>query len=187
MTTPTLQDVPLSPEQRQAQEQRERYDRMTRNVAIGGLILCPALILLPPRKLDLYTYALGLGFYLSADHLCKVRTGLDIIDQLGTVRFTRRLPTERAEEMHKVLQEERDKGRRPLERKDPGAEKEEKGIFGRIWMGDETEGWKERRLEEERRAVAEGKSYTDVIMEQIWEVWNWDKKKDGKDDEEKKE
>jgi hypothetical protein len=56
--------------------------------------------------------------------------------------------------------------------------------LGRLWMGDETEGWKERRLEEEKKALEEGKGYTDMILEQIWDVWNWDKKK-GKDDEKK--
>lgn len=33
--------------------------------------------------------------------------------------------------------------------------------------------WKENRLREEREALEEGKGYGDIIMEQIWEVWNW--------------
>jgi hypothetical protein len=89
--------------------------------------------------------------------------------------------------MQKILQEEREKSRRALERQDPSAQGGEKSILGRLWMGDEKEGWKERRLEEEKKALEEGKSYTDMIFEQIWEVWNWDKKKDGKDGEGRKE
>ena len=55
--------------------------------------------------------------------------------------------------------------------------KEGQSLWTKIWMGGEDEGWKERRMEEERKALEEGKTYTDLILEQIWEVWNWDKKK----------
>lgn len=91
------------------------------------------------------------------------------------------LPTERAREVQRKLAEEREKGRRAL-----GKTEEDKSVLQKIWMGDETEGWKERRLEEEKKALAEGKSYTDMIFEQIWDVWNWDKK-GKKEDEGKKE
>lgn len=91
------------------------------------------------------------------------------------------MPTEKAQEMQRLLREEREKGRRAL-----GVE-EDKGVLGRLWMGDEKAGWKERRLEEERKALEEGKSYTDMIVEQIWDVWNWDKKKGGDGSGEKKE
>jgi hypothetical protein len=186
MATPNpIQNVPIPPEQRLAMEQQERYQRITRNLAIGGLVICPIIALLPPRKLDLYTFSLGIGFYLSADHLCTLRTGRGLVQQLSPMR-TMDLPTERAKEMQRILKEEREKSRRALERNDPSAEGVEKGILGKLWMGDEKEGWKERRLEEEKKALEEGKTYTDMIFEQIWEVWNWDKKKEGKVDEEKK-
>jgi hypothetical protein len=185
MATPNpVQNIPIPPEQRLAMEQQERYERITRNLAIGGLVLCPAIMLLPPRKLDLYTFSLGIGFYLSADHLITLRTGRGLVQNLSPMR-PMDLPTERARETKKLLAEEREKSRKALERKDPGAQSEEKGILGRLWMGDEKEGWKERRLEEEKKALEEGKTYTDMIFEQIWEVWNWDKKRG--DDEEKKE
>ncbi|KAL2160569.1 hypothetical protein VTH06DRAFT_1257 [Thermothelomyces fergusii] len=38
-------------------------------------------------------------------------------------------------------------------------------------MGGEDEGWVERRREEERRAIASGKGYGDLIVEQVMEVW----------------
>lgn len=85
--------------------------------------------------------------------------------------------------MQKIIREEREKGRKTLEKQDPA----EKSLLGKIWMGDEEPGWKERRLEEERKALEEGKSYTDMIFEQIWEVWNWDKKKGKQDDQGKKD
>ena len=182
MATPTpIQNMPIPPEERLALEQQARYQRITRNLALGGLVLCPIIAALPPRKLDLYTFSLGVGFYLSADHLMTLRTGRGLVSNLSPMR-TMELPTERAKEMQKILQEEREKSRRTLERK----EGQEKSILGKLWMGDEEEGWKERRLEEEKKAIEEGKSYGDMIFEQIWEVWNWDKK-NGRGDDGKKE
>ncbi|KAJ5558444.1 hypothetical protein N7535_008655 [Penicillium sp. DV-2018c] len=55
----------------------------------------------------------------------------------------------------------------------------EKGVVQRVWMGGESEGWKERRLREERKALSEGKGYGDLIQEHIWDVWTWGGK-DGK-------
>lgn len=180
MATP---QAPLTSEQRLAIEQQAQYQRITRNLAIGGLVLCPIIALLPPRKLDLYTFSLGVGFYLSADHLCTIRTGQGLVQQLSPMRAVG-LPTDKAREMQKILREEREKSRKTLERQE-GAE--EKGVLSKIWMGDEKEGWRERRLEEEKKALEEGKTYTDMIFEQIWDVWNWDKNKGSGGDEGKKE
>ena len=177
MSNPTL-TPPIPPEERLALEQRARYNRIVRNLAIGGAIACPIIILLPPRKLDLYTFSLSVGFYLSADHLVTLRTGRGLVQQFAPK--TDAMPTDKAREMQRVIREEREKGR-------IGGEEGEKGLFGRIWMGGEKEGWKERRLEEERRALEEGKGYWDMIGEQIWEVWNWDNKKSGDGDGGKKE
>ncbi|CAO2651944.1 Nn.00g002270.m01.CDS01 [Neocucurbitaria sp. VM-36] len=180
MATPT-QQPPIPPEERLALEQQARYQRITRNLAIGGVVLCPIIAILPPRKLDLYTFSLGVGFYLSADHLVTLRTGRGLVQNLSPMRAVE-LPTERARETQRILAEEREKGRKALEKQ--GEEKErEMGVLAKLWMGDEKEGWKERRLEEEKKALEEGKSYTDMIFEQIWDVWNWDKKKGGKGDD----
>lgn len=182
MATPNPTPNVMPPEQRLALEQQQRYERITRNLAIGGVILCPVIALLPPRKLDLYTFSLGIGFYLSADHLVTLRTGRGLVQNIPFVRAVD-LPTDRARETQKIMREEREKSRKMLERK----EEQEKGILGKLWMGDEEEGWKEKRLGEERKALEEGRGYGDLILEQIWDVWNWDKKKKSKDDEGKKE
>jgi hypothetical protein len=42
-------------------------------------------------------------------------------------------------------------------------------------MGGEKSGWKERRLEEERKALEEGKGYGDLIMEHIREAFGGSK------------
>ncbi|KAF2822163.1 hypothetical protein CC86DRAFT_373342 [Ophiobolus disseminans] len=181
MSTPTV-TPPIPPEQRLALEQQARYNRIVRNLAIGGVIACPLIIALPPRKLDLYTFTLAVGFYLSADHLCTVNTGRGLVQQLAPRRLDA-MPTEQAREMQRRIREEREKGR--MLSGESGAE--EKGIFGRLWMGDEKDDWKERRLEEERKALEEGKGYMDMIFEQIWDVWNWDKKKGDGEEGSKKE
>jgi hypothetical protein len=181
MSQPTL-TPPIPPEERLALEQRARYDRIVRNLAIGGVIACPIIMLLPPRKLDLYTFSLGVGFYLSADHLFTVNTGRGLVQQFGPKNGYSgdAMPTEKAREMQRVIREEREKGRRvdgALSGEASGDN--QRGVFGRIWMGNEKDDWKERRLEEERKALEEGKGYMDMIFEQIWEVWNWDKKNGG--------
>jgi hypothetical protein len=37
--------------------------------------------------------------------------------------------------------------------------------------------WKEERDRKEIDAAQEGKGYGDLIMEQIWDVWNWGREK----------
>ena len=51
-----------------------------------------------------------------------------------------------------------------------------RGVLGRIWMGGEDENWKERRMQEERAAMEEGKGYGEVMMEQIREVFRGETK-----------
>lgn len=179
MATP---QPPLTPEQRLAREQKQKYDKLARNVAIGGVLLCPTIALLPPRKLDLYTFALGIGFYLSADHLSTSYTGRGLVENI-TPRWGG-LPTEKARETQRLFAEQKSlrEGEEALRQgRERGNAEENKTMLHKIWMGDEKEGWKERRLEEERQALEEGKSYTSMILDQVWEVWNWDKKKDGED------
>jgi hypothetical protein len=64
-----------------------------------------------------------------------------------------------------------------LKRRHDEQRQSEKSIVERIWIGNETEGWKERRLREEQKALNEGKGYGDLIMEHIWDVWTWGKNK----------
>ena len=143
-------------------------------------MLCPAIMLLPPRKLDLYTFSLCIGFYLSADHLAQTsynRPLLSLMMPSFGSPIPDALPTERAQANAKILQERREREDLERARREGVTKKPEKGLLGKLWMGEEEEGWKERRLAEERKALEEGKTYTDMILEQIWEVWNWDKKK----------
>ncbi|KAF2740181.1 hypothetical protein EJ04DRAFT_234569 [Polyplosphaeria fusca] len=178
MATPTPQ-APLTPEERLYQEQQERFVRVKRNIAIGGVIGFPLLIALPPRKLDFYTFSLVVGTYLSADHLLEHYTSHGVLyhalvrgrDQPG---LGSALPTEKAQQIARANEELR-AGRESLLE---GSENK-KSMWQKVYYGDEDpKHWKEKRMEEERQNEEEGKSISEVIFEQIWEVWNWDKKED---------
>ncbi len=81
------------------------------------------------------------------------------------------LPTDKAREFQRQFAEAKER------EKSVDQSEASKTALEKLWMGDEKEGWRERRLEEERKALQEGKTFSDMIFGQIWEVWNWDKKK----------
>lgn len=91
------------------------------------------------------------------------------------------LPSERALEIQARMRASREKQLREggltteeIE-KLRAREMQDKGVMERVWMGGETEGWKERRLREEQEALDSGKGYGDLIKEHIWDVWTWGK------------
>lgn len=48
--------------------------------------------------------------------------------------------------------------------------KEETGVAGmarKLWYGSETEGWKERRIREEKEALEDGRGYGDLIADAV--------------------
>lgn len=57
-------------------------------------------------------------------------------------------------------------------------EKEKKrSLVQKVWMGSEGPDWKAKRDEREKEALEDGRGYGGLIMDQIWEVWNWGKDK----------
>ncbi|GIJ89330.1 hypothetical protein Asppvi_008268 [Aspergillus pseudoviridinutans] len=174
------------------------YIRFKHYAALTFLVASPVLIALPPRKLDHLTVLLAGAFCVSANHLTRERTGRSIVDRIEA-RITSTpslaipdLPSQRAQEVQAKLRAAREAQIREgglvgeeLE-KLKARQAQEKGVAERIWMGGETEGWKERRLREEQKALEEGKGYGDLIKEHIWDVWTWGQK-DGDKEESKKE
>ncbi|KAK4952234.1 hypothetical protein LTR28_006709 [Elasticomyces elasticus] len=169
------------PSQRQPlPEETNQYATLTHNFSIFLLVACPTLALLPPRKLDFYTIGLIGSAGLSANYLLKERTGKGVWQYVSRSRTaaesSTNLPTERAREFQRRLREERaarEAHDRALGVGNLEETEKHKGILERVWMGDEKEGWKERRMMEEREAFEEGKSLWDIMIDQIWEVWNW--------------
>ncbi|KAL2136795.1 hypothetical protein VTI74DRAFT_1447 [Chaetomium olivicolor] len=80
------------------------------------------------------------------------------------------LPTERAARNRALMEAE--KRRRAEAEGREYKEKDRRGLFERLWMGNEKEGWKEKRMEEERKALESGKGYGELIIEQVKEVWS---------------
>lgn len=78
------------------------------------------------------------------------------------------LPTDKARDFQRQMAEQRGK---------PGVG-DDRGVVEKVWMGSETEGWKARREREDMEKLKNGEGYGDIIMDQIWEVWNWGKTKE---------
>ena len=166
------------------------------NISLGALIVCPIVILLPPRKLDIYTLALLSGTFAGGNQLSKEYTGVSILERFGN-RLERLSGSElppKAKEMQTRLREEklrreeaaiggiedvRRKGEElsRLREQERGQKEKERGLLEKVWMGNEGDDWKEKRDRREREALEEGKGYWDLIKEQIWDVWSSGEKK----------
>lgn len=174
------------------------YLRFKHYAAITFLFAGPILIALPPRKLDHLTVIQFSAFCMSANYLVRENTGKGFFGHLATPFISaQELPSERAQAVQAQLRAARDAQIRDgnvvgeeLE-KLQARQRQEKGFAERIWMGNETADWKEKRIQEEQKALAEGKGYGDLITEYIRDAWPWSKKdqsdsdtpssKDGKD------
>ncbi|PNS19277.1 hypothetical protein CAC42_2454 [Sphaceloma murrayae] len=178
------------------------YHRAIHNLALSLAIVCPAIIALPPRRFDLMTAVLGGTTLVSLDQLHRDSFGYSVPARLGmrragpaaaaaigdaqdgkagAVRWGpgAELPTERAREVHERFRRVREEGMSVVEREERA--KAERGLAQKVWYGEEGEGWRERREREDREKFEEGKGVGDIIMDQIWEVWNWGQPKDGED------
>ncbi|KAH7305711.1 hypothetical protein BKA65DRAFT_199616 [Rhexocercosporidium sp. MPI-PUGE-AT-0058] len=182
-------------------------DTLYHNIALGALIVCPIVILIPPRKLDIYTVALTAGFFAGGNHLASHYTGASIAQRFATrmeSMSNHNLPP-KAMETQRRLKEERERRdtgglANPLIRintaDDKGVlaemrrkenEEKERGLLEKVWMGNEGSDWKAKRDQKEKEALDEGRGYGGLIMDQIWEVWSWgkDKAEDVKEIDEK--
>lgn len=136
--------------------QREKYAKAVHNAALVAAIACPVLALLPPRKLDIYTIGLvGVTGY-SANYLVAESTGRTVWQHVS--RSPINTPVKVEQEQSSVVGE---------------LQKESRGM---------RDSWKTQRRKEIEQDVEEGKGFGDMIVDQIWHVWN-----QGKVDEEEEE
>lgn len=123
------------------------------------LVTCPIILLLPPRKLDLYTLGLFSAWVVSAEELAFGRAA-------ASAAGARRKASGKNEQEIENERKEDGKG---------GDEKEKgegvSGLLRTVWMGDEKPGWQRRRLEREKAELERGRGYGEMIMEQVWEVF----------------
>ncbi|KAK3902602.1 hypothetical protein C8A05DRAFT_33677 [Staphylotrichum tortipilum] len=169
------------------------------NAALVMAVVCPIALLLPTRgggamKATVQNALIGSGAFFAYNQLAADYTGKSItarsaerwgsflgissekkekqkVEAAGgeEVGVLKALPTERAARNRELMEAER---RRRAEAE--GREykpRDTRGLWERVWMGEEREGWREKRMEEEKRALEEGKGYGDLIVEQIAEVW----------------
>lgn len=135
------------------------FNNFLNTASLVTLFVAPALILLPPRKLDFYTFSLAGAWVSCASYR-------NTFSDYMPFQQRRRLRVE-AQEQRRLLEE------RELvvpQDKRKGSLLEEKAK--EIWMGGEKDGWKERRLAEEQEKIDQGEGYASMIMDQIWDVWN---------------
>lgn len=170
------------------EKQQKDFYRFLHVASLSTLVIAPIIIALPPRKLDLYTFSLGGAFVISANYQTKQRTGQGLVwhlhRPLGLSQQTRDFQAAqlRAREQKRLLEEASTLATPAEKKRGLGIQEKAK----EIWMGGETEGWQERRMREEQEKLAQGASYSSLIIDQIWDVWNWGdrSKKSDKEDAE---
>ena len=142
-----------------------------RPVFLTLLVACPVLALLPPRKLDLYTFTLSGAWVYSATELAYSHPRRMRLQQQAHLRMMDMGAGEGEDGGH--LQPEAGEEKRGDEQVGNGETEGGgvRGIFRKVWMGDEKAGWQERRLEREKEELESGKGYGDLIMEQVREVF----------------
>jgi hypothetical protein len=143
---------PQPPQRQPTPTEIEKYTKTIHNVAVFAVIACPIIALLPPRKLDFYTFTLMGTTAYTANYLIKESSGRSVWQHVS---------------------------RRPAARPmlESPVKAEEGSVVGEIQKqarGAESqrEAWKIQREKEIKEDVEEGKGFGDMIMDQIWEVWN---------------
>lgn len=160
------------------------------NAAIAGVIICPIIMLLPPRRLDWRFGILSAGFSMSASQLAYDYTGRSIHQRIGdrmSKTFSSEMP-EAARETQRRLREERMRKLGVSEEEMRRLEAQKRGKLEKLWYGTEaTEDWQKKRWEEHQQALEEGKGLSGIIMDQVKEVLPGSKEKeDEKGEDEKK-
>jgi hypothetical protein len=174
--------------ERQQLSKAEFHQRTLRNTAIATAVACPILVLLPPRKLDFFTVGLCITTVFSTNYLVADYTGRTITQHITGARPPV-LSSAGAQQTDDAQTRVSDAVR--LERQEAllraphaqSVDKEKTGIAEQVEASRQQAKWAIERQREEQEALDEGKGFGDIIMDQVYEVWNWGKKRDADDDE----
>lgn len=165
---------------------------LVHNLALAGIIICPILLFLPPRKLDSYTWALIAGIAVSGNQLTEHYTGRGFPQRIQDDMAARRAWAARKyEEMEKNAEIKQRNAEGMMGKMNMGTGEERKGVMEEIHKRQEEEearrakkaNWKVERDRREKEAEEEGRGIGDLITDQMWEVWNWRKRGDNTKDE----
>ncbi|KAK5118877.1 hypothetical protein LTR62_000087 [Meristemomyces frigidus] len=162
---------PQPPQRQPTPPEIEKYTRTLHNVALGALIACPILALLPPRKLDFFTWGLIGTTGYSANYLTRERSGRSIWQYVSGVQphHMQTIPAHEQATLHRDLQQSKQELQRPRP--------EVVSVSDQLQTTQsQREVWKAQREREIQDDLDVGKGFGDMIADQIWEVWNWGKK-----------
>lgn len=176
---------PQPPQRQPTDKEVINYARTLHNTALVAVVACPLLALLPPRKLDFYTFGLGGATIFSANWLIRERTGRSAWQHLG---FNGRQPLSSHQSgsdgsdstiMARVstssgLQESLEDAQRLRNHTQQSTPSSPSSVTDEVRSA--REAWKARQQKEIQEEIEEGKGLGDMIMDQIWEVWHWRRK-----------
>ena len=168
---------PQPPQRQPTASEADGYARTVHNVAVGALIACPVLALIPPRKLDIYTIGLIGTTAYSANYLTRERTGRSFWQHASGKQDMTTNPVPSTEQAN--LSKELQSARQEMQRLRP--DMSSSVVEGVQAMQSQREAWKVQREKEIQDDLDVGKGFGEMISDQIWEVWNWGKKKDDED------
>ncbi|RPA91897.1 hypothetical protein L873DRAFT_1848071 [Choiromyces venosus 120613-1] len=131
-------------------DNQARYKSLRYKASLGVLVIAPALILLPPRKMDLFTFGLGASWLYCLG---------EFADQHGRDPW-------RGFKRYKQLEREKLESAAAGRTSHKGKVVEVNGELVKVG------GWKgEKIVRDVRPREEEGKSISEIIMEQVWDVW----------------
>ncbi|CUS15510.1 unnamed protein product [Tuber aestivum] len=156
VTNENLPPVNPTPAPQDVQDNEARYTALRYRASLGVLVVAPALILLPPRKMDLFTFGLGASWIYCLG---------EVADQHGRDPWR---GFKRYEQF----------GKGELEGRGTGRAVEVNSEMAKVG------GWKgEKVVRDVRPKEEEGKSISQIITERVWDVWE---QKDSDQEEGKK-
>ncbi|KAK5720495.1 hypothetical protein LTR17_014971 [Elasticomyces elasticus] len=161
---------PQPPQRQPTLSETDRYARTIHNVALCALVACPAVALLPPRTTA-----------YSANYLTRERTGRSIWQHVGganeSMAAAESSPMSAEQSnLNKDLQSAREEMQRLQAGSKLTAEHSQAAQSAR-------DAWKAQREKEIQDDLDVGKGFGEMITDQIYEVWNWTKKRDDEDED----
>ena len=160
----------------------ERYAKAVHNFAVITLVACPILIMLPPQRLNFFTFSLGGATLYSANYLIQEQTGRDIWQHLSRQQTVHLPPLEQNPPTTATEHANLPGGYQHAIQELQRVQRNEKYRPVTEEIKSQREAWKVQREREIKEDVGEGKGFGDMIIDQIWEVWNWGKTEDDEDD-----
>ena len=169
---------PQAPQRQPTEAEIRKYAQTLRATAMVTAVACPLLALLPPRKLDFFTAGLGITTIYSTNYLVRDYTGRSIQQHMTGYKP----PVLARESMQKDEAQTQASDAARSERQEAlmSSNKERMSVAEQV-EGTRQAKWARERNQEVQDALDVGKGFGDIIIDQVYEVWNWGKKRD--DDE----